>query len=41
VFTGAPSVAPLSVIVQANGRIVVAGYVNFGNRDVAAARFLP
>jgi hypothetical protein len=40
-FTGAPILGPLSVIVQANGRIIVAGFVDFGNRDVAVARFLP
>jgi uncharacterized delta-60 repeat protein len=40
-FTGAPATSPNSVIVQGNGRIVVAGFVNFGNKDVAVARFLP
>ena len=40
-FTGAPATTPLAVIVQGNGRIVVAGFVDFGNKDVAVARFLP
>jgi uncharacterized delta-60 repeat protein len=40
-FTRAPIAGVLSAGVQGNGRIVVAGYVDFGNRDVAVARFLP